>query len=67
MPGPAIIGAESPKHFVMFLVPLWVAFIILNTIIFKTIITTANLIFIALIIITILVYFLGKKYFENRK
>lgn len=61
------LGVKSPKHFVMYLIPLWIALIILNIILFKAIFSTVNLIFISLIIITISAYIFGKSYFEKIK
>ena len=59
---------EAVIMFVAILVIIWICFLIMNLFLLKTEITApTNLIFITLIIVTITIYFLGKRYFENRK
>ena len=59
---------EAVIMFVAILVIIWICFIIMNLFLLKTEINTpTNLFFILLIIVTITAYFLGKRYFENRK
>ncbi len=65
---PSIPVPRTPGEAVAVLLTLWILLLIFNIFLFNTgINTTMNILLISLIAITIIGYFLGKRYFKNRK
>jgi len=62
------LGIKTPERAVTVLSICWIALLISNIFLFDTGINTPmNFGFILLTTITIIIYFLGKRYFKNRK